>query len=175
MSRINSAHEIVIDSLYEALFQLMENKKMNEITVKELCNKAGVSRVSFYRNFDFISDIPLKYLSDQLENWWFELNQNKDPFTPSSSFWEQFFKQLKKNERIIKLLYRSNASFIIKDIVFRSCGPEQSQNDNEAFLRSILAGSIYGYTDEWIRRGMKELSHYPSFKELFEVLLNNLS
>ena len=79
MSRINSAHEIVIDSLYEALFQLMENKKMNEITVKELCNKAGVSRVSFYRNFDFISDIPLKYLSDQLENWWFELNQNKDP------------------------------------------------------------------------------------------------
>ena len=47
MSRINSAHEIVIDSLYEALFQLMENKKMNEITVKELCNKAGVSRVSF--------------------------------------------------------------------------------------------------------------------------------
>ena len=85
MSRINSAHEMVIDSLYEALFQLMENKKMNEITVKELCDKAGVSRISFYRNFDYISDIPFKYLSDQLDIWWIESNKNKDPLAPSSS------------------------------------------------------------------------------------------
>ena len=36
MSRINSAHEAVMESIYEAMFQLMEKKKLNEITVSEL-------------------------------------------------------------------------------------------------------------------------------------------
>ena len=175
MGRVNSAHEMVMECLYEAAFQLMEKKDLSEITVSELCSRAGVSRVSFYRNFDYVSDVPFRYLSRQLEEWWVESNRDKDPLTPSSEFWSELFRQLKKNERVIKLLYRSNASYIMKDIIFKSCGPELAQSDKEAFARSILAGSIYGYTDEWIKRGMQEHSHYPSFREVTEILLNKLS
>ena len=175
MSRKNSAHDAVMESIYEAVFQLMEQKRINEITVSELCQRAGVSRISFYRNFDYISDVPFRYLSEQLEEWWIESNQEKNQFTPSSNFWNLLFKQLKKNERVIKLLYRSNASFIMKDIIFKSCGPQLAKNDNEAFVRAILAGSIYGYTEEWIKRGMKKHSHYPSFKEVTGILLENIS
>ena len=175
MSRINSAHEAVMESIYEAMFQLMEKKKLNEITVSELCSKAGVSRISFYRNFDYISDVPFRYLSEQLDVWWIESNQKKTPFTAPSDFWNLLFKQLKKNERVIRLLYRSNASFVMKDIIFKSCGPEHAKDDNEAFVRAILAGSIYGYTDEWIKRGMKEHAYYPSSKEVTGILLDTIS
>ena len=46
------AHILVMESLTEALIQLMRKKPLAEIKISELCDKAGVSRVSFYRNFD---------------------------------------------------------------------------------------------------------------------------
>ena len=64
MARKNSAHDIVIESLTEALLQLMEKKPFSEISVSELCMKAGVGRMSFYRNYSSVRDI----LSDILRN-----------------------------------------------------------------------------------------------------------
>ena len=35
-----------------ALLQLMQKKAFDRISITELCRKAGVSRMSFYRNFE---------------------------------------------------------------------------------------------------------------------------
>ena len=53
MKRKNEAHELVLQCLTEALLKLMEKKPFNEINVSELCEKAGVARASFYRNYDY--------------------------------------------------------------------------------------------------------------------------
>ena len=57
MSGNTEAHTLVMESITEALIQLMRKKPLSEIKVSELCEKAGVSRVSFYRNFDSIPQI----------------------------------------------------------------------------------------------------------------------
>ena len=36
--------------LTKALLSLLKKKKLHEITISELCNKAGLSRLSYYRN-----------------------------------------------------------------------------------------------------------------------------
>lgn len=41
----------------EALLQLMKTKEFATITVTDICEKAGVSRLTFYRNFDMKEDI----------------------------------------------------------------------------------------------------------------------
>ena len=88
MEKQNSAHQLVIASLTEALLILMENKKLSDISVSELCEKAGVSRISFYRNYDYISDILTDYLSKDLENWWREKSAiSSDP----QDFWNELF------------------------------------------------------------------------------------
>ena len=45
------------DYIIESFFILMKNKKMDDISIQEICNKAGVSRVTFYRNFKNKFDI----------------------------------------------------------------------------------------------------------------------
>ena len=52
MARKNEAHDAVVESLTQALLLMMEQKPLAQINISELCEKAGVSRVSFYRNFD---------------------------------------------------------------------------------------------------------------------------
>ena len=75
MARKNEAHEIVVESITDALLILMKEKPLSEINVSELCNKAGVSRVSFYRNFTSLEDILIKYLKKCTDDWWVEFSK----------------------------------------------------------------------------------------------------
>ena len=61
MNRKNSAHSIVVESLTQALLILMEKKPLKEIKISELCKKAGVGRVSFYRNYSSMEEILVHY------------------------------------------------------------------------------------------------------------------
>ncbi|MCQ2534773.1 MAG: TetR/AcrR family transcriptional regulator [Clostridia bacterium] len=57
MNMHEEEHKLVVDSITEALFQLMEEKPFSEIKITELINKAGIARSTYYRNFDSKEDI----------------------------------------------------------------------------------------------------------------------
>ena len=52
--------------LTKALLSLLKKKKLHEITISELCNKAGLSRLSYYRNYDSMEEIIREHLSGML-------------------------------------------------------------------------------------------------------------
>ena len=52
----------VSEYITEALLELLTEKNLNEISISELTDKANVSRVSFYRNFNSKNEIIEKYL-----------------------------------------------------------------------------------------------------------------
>lgn len=41
----------------EALFELLKEKHLPQITVKEICGKAQINRATFYRNYSDIYDL----------------------------------------------------------------------------------------------------------------------
>ena len=53
--------------IFEALYELLSRRNINEINVSEICEKAGVSRMSFYRNFKSKDDLVEKSLMKILE------------------------------------------------------------------------------------------------------------
>ena len=70
MNKNEIANNIVRESLTDALFSLMSKKEFNDITITELSKKAGVSRLSFYRNYNSKEEIIVKYLDDKANQWW---------------------------------------------------------------------------------------------------------
>ena len=46
----------VIEHITDALLKLLREKPMEEISIRELCEQAGIGRASFYRNFDSKED-----------------------------------------------------------------------------------------------------------------------
>ncbi len=156
MARINEAHLLVLESLTEALLRLMEQKPLSKINVSELCDIAGVSRVSFYRNYHNLDEILVRHLTRSTDEWWrVMLKKPKEQFY--RDFWPGLLEEYRKNERLILLLYQNNASYILKDHIFSCCGPALATNERDAYLRAALAGTLYGLVDEWIRRGMGSL------------------
>ncbi|MCM1131694.1 MAG: TetR/AcrR family transcriptional regulator [Roseburia sp.] len=59
-------HMEVKNAMVTALFILLKQKPLSEITIKELVKKAGVARASFYRNFKTKEDIVVYFLNTLL-------------------------------------------------------------------------------------------------------------
>ncbi len=51
------------EKLTKALVQLLKEKQIQSIKVSELCDLAGVSRATFYNNFDTIDDVFVYYVT----------------------------------------------------------------------------------------------------------------
>ncbi|MBP3434399.1 MAG: TetR/AcrR family transcriptional regulator, partial [Clostridia bacterium] len=53
--------------LKEALVRLLEKKKLDNITVFELCAEAGINRATFYRHYGIPKDLLLDLELDMVE------------------------------------------------------------------------------------------------------------
>ena len=57
---MNEKENLTQEYIYSAFLQLLDKKHYDDISVCEICTKAGVSRMSFYRNFESKEDLTFK-------------------------------------------------------------------------------------------------------------------
>lgn len=165
MERKNAAHDMVIESMTEALLLLMRQKPLSDISISELCEKAGVSRISFYRNFSSMDDILIQHLTACTDAWWKSFSQrNEEDFY--QNFWTELLSEYRKNQELIQLIYQNGRSHILKEHIFTCCAVSRATEEKEAYLRAALAGTLYGLVDEWIKRGMGEFPKEFSLHDL---------
>ena len=60
-------NQAIKEYITQALLLLMQEKAFNMIRISEITTKAGVNRVSFYRNFSSKEDILHQYLREQFD------------------------------------------------------------------------------------------------------------
>lgn len=169
MATTSEIHESVINSLSEALEKLLKEKPLKKITVSELCVKAGVGRVSFYRNFDSLEDILVFSLNKRTDEWWREYIKRPE-HDVYANFWPELLNQYKINKDLIFLIYRNNVSYLIKDHIFSCCGPKKGLDPETNYIYATLAGAIYGIVDQWIRGGMKEIPNPMDLHKIFTMV-----
>ena len=169
MARKNEAHDVVVESLTQALLQLMEKKPLAQINVSELCSRAGVGRVSFYRNYESMEEILVYYLKKCTDDWWIEFSKkpNEEFY---ATFWPELLAEYRKNENLIKLLYQNNASHLIKEHIFACCMSDAAGTEEDAYTRAALAGALYGMVDEWIKRGMGQFPENFSLRSIVRLM-----
>lgn len=155
MQGINEAHETVINSLSEALILLLKEKPLKKIKISELCIRAGVGRVSFYRNFTSLEDILVFSLNKRTDEWWKEYIQKPEQDF-YDNFWKELLNQYKLNQDLILLIYKNDVSYLIKSHIFSCCGPKKGVDAKTNYIYALLAGAIFGVIDFWIGSGMKE-------------------
>ena len=87
--------------LREALLECLKNKSIKEITVKEICEKAGVNRATFYKHYRDCYDL----LEQTEEN---ELEQFRQALSKNSKLGERVtactLDILERNESLNKIL-----------------------------------------------------------------------
>ena len=150
---------VVVDQLEEAIFHLLSEKEYKDISISELCNKAWVSRCTFYRNYKDMDDIIYQYFMRKSKCWWEENYASflKEEKNVSVSLFEYL---LSLKEEIL-IVYQRGLSYIFEKHIFDSAINGRNILDKEqSYSSARVSGSIVGLTNEWVRRGMQDSPEY---------------
>ena len=143
---------IIKESITTALLQMMQTTKIDDVSIVDLIKKAGVARNSFYRNFTDKKDIIRQRLVTLIEEWGKDYKSRNDP----SFFSESLIRHYYKYKDFYLLLYKRGLSDMIYETIRYASKLDESKNNIERYTKSMIAGMIFGWLDEWMRQGMPE-------------------
>ena len=122
MNKSESKYFYTARLMNESLLILLEKKDIDYITVKEICEKAGVNRSTFYLHYDTIDDLFAETI-EKLNNDFvssFEIKDVKpliktadkeDMVFIKKEFLEPYLEYVKKNKRVLKMILKRPVLF----------------------------------------------------------------
>lgn len=149
-----SRNAYVTEHLTDALLALLKEKPIDEISVSELCDTAGVGRTSFYRNYQTKEDILTAHINHLFHDWINEWEQNQEISLDRSIY--LVFSHFETNYDFYSLLNQRGLTCLLKDILLELCGFNPEQEVKAAYSSAYVAFFLYGWIEVWFRRGMKE-------------------
>ncbi len=107
--------------LTEALFYLLKTKSFSKITINDIAKKAGVSRLTFYRNFNSKEDILQQRFDTLFDNFYNDITKNnitsvRDTILLVFSYWyknQEYLKILIDN-KLEKNIYTNFNTYILR-------------------------------------------------------------
>lgn len=156
------AEKYVDEYITNALFTLMKRKKYDDISITEITNKAGVGRVSFYRNFNSKEDIIKNWIEDTTNNF---LKSSDISFKKDSTkdYFIKLFNHLEKYKEESFLIYKANLIHLLKS-VFENKLLSIHQKEYDNYKSYFLAGGIFNVYYYWLINGSKETPEELSTK-----------
>ncbi|AXI67784.1 TPA: TetR/AcrR family transcriptional regulator [Streptococcus suis] len=133
------------DYIQEALLQLIQQKAYDKITITDIANRAGVTRISFYRNFDS-KDAILKQALERAYSAYKKEYGNDLSFPSLFSFFQQ-------NKTLIDCLYKSEKEIFIAQLLTDRQSLAQLPTEL-AYSYAFVGYSILGACTAWYQRGM---------------------
>ena len=151
MNKKQEANAFVKECITTALFEMMNKKPFESIAITDLTKKAGVGRVSFYRNFESKEDVIRQHLLTLIQEWAAEFER-----TPNQNWIESIFSHYYKHKDLFIMLFKSGLSHLSLQNVKDACGPKPEQDNQQAYTSAFISYGLYGWIEEWFNRGMKE-------------------
>lgn len=161
--RTNSANLIVRESIETALIELLNKKPIDKITITEIVNKAGVGRISFYRNYYYKEDVLFSAM-DRIAAEWKTNTENTQ-----TDLIDQILNLFELEKPLLNVIYENDLSRLMYKLIQKYCGLDNSSESS--YIKSSIAGAIFGLCEEWVRRGLKETPE--EIKAMFEQLDTN--
>ena len=103
----NIRYKTTEEYIQRALLRLLTRKDYNQITIKDICQEAGINRSSFYAHYIDINDLYIKYEESITQNILKIFENNQYNFET----YKQLFEFIKENKVFYKAYLKSSGSF----------------------------------------------------------------
>ena len=151
-------------ALENAFIELLNEKPINKITISEITDKCGVSRMTFYYHYDDIYDLLKEILMKAL----MDIYDSMSPRTPWGGTTKKVFRYIKKNSKMFSNIYHSIGREHLEEVIYQNTKPlmneyvEEGTKDLELaaedfeYLVSFYLNGIVAFALDWIGNGMEE-------------------
>ena len=158
------------NQISKALIELLNNKPLDLITIKELAKKAEISRTAFYNNFNNLDDV-LNYIYQRAHKQIFKEKYSQLEYVYSDEHILDMISFFDKNSKLLLVLIKWNLIELIAkyntEIVLG-----YTQHYKNKFIRehafyfiSYYHGSLFNICTYWITNGKQE-----SIETLFKII-----
>lgn len=162
--------KITKESIQTALLLLLKEKGWEDITISNIVEKAGVSRMAYYRNYKSKEDI----LTDIFDDFMTKLTESSLSYIQAKQwydYWKVLFDNFAEHVEIIRLLFDCNYKIFILDylnIFFISSIKTSSASEHYRIYG--LVGMFFNMLVEWIENDMR-----VSSEELAQVCFDSIN
>lgn len=149
MRKKNTSAEFIKTCYSLALIDLMKQKNYYDISISEICSKAGFGRTSYYRYFTNNKDDLILFISELRWEQCKEKNQEKiktdegDVLLSHVYAYRDFFILL-SSQKLDALLFK---------IFYQIFGRKDDENEILSYGKAFFAGGYFGVIYEWIVHG----------------------
>lgn len=149
------------DKIIRAFFDLMQGKEYKNIKVTDIVNQAGVSRESYYRNFNSKEDIVIQFLDNVKEEMEIKESNSEDILKEQLLLqkFEEAFVIVKKYKMEILSIYQELPNNILQKLFnefTESFIGDMPNNSVEKYKLYFISGAGLNIVIEWIENGTKE-------------------
>ena len=156
------------DFITTALLQLLAKEKLSTLTVSQVCKRAGVSRMAFYRNFDGLEQILCEYYQPKIAAVFDMLRQN-----PQDAV--KYDVQLKFFNTFGDFLL-SSVDHGYEPILMRIFTEEMAKfyaADGDEYWTTFMSAGVYAIWRKWLLDGQKKpLEEIMTFLKKFNAVRN---
>ena len=173
MNRTESKYFRTAARMDEALIECLEKKDLEYITVKEICERAGVNRSTFYLHYETVADLLTecveytnskcfqKYTSELTDvNKRLESESPEDMIFISPAYLRPYFEFVRENKRLYQVvlmhqeIFRTQHTFRkLFDGIFSPALDRFNFPENEKlYIVHFYLGGITSVVKEWIER-----------------------
>lgn len=138
----------------ESLFNLMKKKEYNNISITEICEKAGTGRMSFYRNFKSKDDIIKKWITNTT-NIFLKSSDINYKTDSTKDYFVKLFTHLEKYKNEAFLIYKAGLFNLLKN-EFDDKLIDIHREEYENYKSYFIAGGIFNVYYFWLTNGSKE-------------------
>ena len=150
----------LMECMAKALMELLKEKPISAISVAELTRKAGVARITFYRNYQSVEDVFDKYLDYLFRLYHEEVLKS----SRHASFIKQenillCFSFFRQNADLINILMQNRLDSMLRRKFIESelDLSLKSRTDVESkYLTIAYASTLFGILTSWLQDGMRD-------------------
>ena len=159
----------------EALILLLEKKEYSFITIKEICEKAGVNRSTFYLHYETMDDllfetieyvgkkIHKKFNNKVLDKQTIKNSKLEDLFLVTPEYLLPYLEFLRENKAIYKIAYsqpnvlkeKNIVSHLFKNIFEPILDRFLVPREEQKYMMSFYLNGMSAVMIEWIRNDCK--------------------
>lgn len=158
------------EEIQEALSILLKEKRYEDIHVKDICEKAGINRSTFYDYFQGIDDL-MNTVEEKLTEQLFSIFTSKSYYTQDDFI--HYFRFVEANQNLYLAYIENHFEFkktkisLVNHIQKGSSQKGMNQNLESIYHQIFFCGGILSITNRWIIRGKKETP-----EQMAEILEN---
>lgn len=161
-TRVNPIAERSKKWLCDAMLELLQEKPYSNITITEICDKAGLVRKTFYRHFTSKESVLIAIIDLMFEEFYEYIKaQNFGPYEMPFVY----FTHWKKHKDFLNILIQNQLFALLNDqyvhyleVMDHLVGTRREyQNEIEKeYMRTMMAGGLWSILKKWMIRGCIE-------------------